>query len=199
MKQNKLLDGKGQIITISFNDELPSNFLEINCTSRSTTEWKELSPFMNRPIKTIEGLTAQNMENLWQFSKVYDTFLNEDGTIKPEYYTWRANGFSKKFAYRYPMGKGIKPAFILWGDKRLTYIEARREVYFPKYSENVIYTEIYNKLKTLYLQGTNIAIRDFDVYKFNPEKTSIDEIINNPYKKAGHGFVLYKMLIEETY
>lgn len=197
MKQNKLLGGPGRVITIGFKDTLPSDFIEINCTSRSTTKWRELSPFMNRPIKTPDGLIAQNLENLWQFSKVYSHYLDEDGVIKPQFYQWRAKGFADTFAHRYPMGKGIKPEFMLWGDQRLSYVQARREVYFPKYKETVKDTKIFQELNTLHQEGANLAIRDFDVYRFDPEKISIDEIIDNPYKKAGHGFALYHMLIDQ--
>ena len=182
------------VITISYKEELPKGFIEINCTSRGNDKWRELSPFMNRQVSNKEGIIAQNMENLWQFSKVYKSHINHDGSIKDEYFRWRLKGFNSKFAQRYPMGKGIKPEFLLWGEERLSYVEAREKVYFPKYEESIRDTDIFNDLVDLYRSKLDIAIRDFDVYRFDPTMLTIEDIVKNPYKKAGHGFVIYKML-----
>jgi hypothetical protein len=182
------------VITINYKDELPKGFIEINCTSRGNDRWKELSPFMNRSVTNPEGIVSHNMENLWQFSKVYKSHLDENGSIKMDYFRWRLKGFNSKFAQRYPMGKGAKPEFLLWGDDRLSYIQARESVYFPKYAESIQGSEVFNDLVKIYRSGANLAIRDFDVYRFDPTKTTIEDIIKNPNKKAGHGFVLYKML-----
>lgn len=182
------------IITLNFRETLPKDFIEINCTSRGTDEWKLLSPFIKRPISTIDGLTAMNLENLWQFSKVYPSHVDNNGNILDSFYLWREKGFNDSFAHRYPMGKGAIPLFTLWGTERLGYIEARKKVYFQKYAEYIKNTSVYKKLNDLYLSGANIAIRDFDVYRFDLLGMTINEVINNPDKKAGHGFVLYKML-----
>ncbi len=184
-----------QVITISYRDICPKGYIEVNCTSRSTTKWKGLSPFVNRPISVYGDLVAQNMENLWQFSKVYNPYLDEFDNIRSEFYVWQRNGFSSKFAYRYPMGKGVKPEFLLWNNgQRLNYVEARIKVYFPKYKESVISTSIYTDLLVLYQSGANIAIRDFDVYRFDLMGMSFDEVKQNEARKCGHGFVLYEML-----
>lgn len=185
------------IITISYKDELPAGFVEVNCTSRGTDEWKNLSPFMSRPITTVDGLVASNLENMWQFSKVYPQHVDEHDNIRDEFYEWRANGFKDTYAHRYPMGKGAKPLFLLWGDERLDYVAARKKVYFPKYEESVKDTEIFKKLQDLYNSGVNIAIRDFDVYRIDQSQLSINDILNNTDRKAGHGFVLYKMLTDK--
>ena len=95
-----------QVLTLSYRDKLPEGYIEIDCTSRGK-KWRQLSPFINRSIATIDGLVAQNMENLWQFSKVYKDFLDVDSNILPTYYDWRLTGFADRYANRYPMGKGV--------------------------------------------------------------------------------------------
>lgn len=185
-----------QVITISYRDVCPKGYLEVNCTSRSNTEWKRLSPFVNRPVSAYGGLVAKNMENLWQFSKVYKVHLGENNNIKPDFYKWRTDGFNSSFAYRYPMGKGAKPEFLLWENgQRLNYVDARLQIYFPKYAESVRNTLIFSELYKLYQSGTPIAIRDFDVYRFDLLGMTFNEVKNNATRKCGHGFVLYEMLI----
>lgn len=180
------------LITLSFNDKLPIGFKEINVTSRGKDKFKNLSPFVTRPF-IYENITVQNIENFWQFSKVYKEHI-KNNEITSEYYTWRNNGWSDKFAHRYPMGKGKVPEFSLYKENRLDYIEARKQIYFPYYSNSVINSLEFIELKQLYLDGINLAIRDFDCFKLKDK--SIEEVINDPSKKVGHGFVIYKMLKE---
>lgn len=182
-----------QVITISFRDQLPSGYKEINCTSRGN-EWAELSPFITRNIKAFDGMNSKNLENLWQFSKVYKLHLT-DGELNESYWKWRNAGLDSTFAYRYPMGKGAIPEFSWWGE-RMDYVTARKKIYFPKYKESIINTQIFDKLKTLYVNGDLLAIRDFDVYRFDLLGMSFSDVLENKKKKAGHGFVLYKMLTE---
>lgn len=184
-----------QLITISYQDKLPLGYIEVNCTSRSEDKWKNLSPFKKYKIKVYGDLYAQNVENLWQFSKVYSEFLDDKNNIKPEFYHWQQTGFNSSFAHRYPMGKGRKPEFLLWENGlRLDYVEARNQVYFPKYKEFAYSTETFNELKALYKSGQNIAIRDFDVYRFDLLNMSFEDVKNCSTRKCGHGFVLYEML-----
>lgn len=182
-----------QVITVSYKDVIPNGYMEINCTSWGKDKWSALSPFVNRQISAYDGLISQNMENLWQYSKVYEQHVFMDN-ILPEWFEWRNQGFAKTKADRYPMGKGKKPLFTYWNGNRLSYIEARKQVYFPKYEESVIDTDVFKDLLNLYMKGELLAIRDFDVYRFDLLGMTIEEVINNSNKKAGHGFVLYKML-----
>ncbi|GAH64165.1 unnamed protein product [marine sediment metagenome] len=80
--------------------------LEVNTTS-NTGKYRELSPFM------LPAPPAKNLENLWQFSKVYLEHLVDD-VIQPVWFQWRDNGWVDKRAHRYPMGKGRKPEFSYW-------------------------------------------------------------------------------------
>jgi len=185
-----------QVITISFKDSLPSGYKEINCTSRGFDKFKMLSPFINRNVSCYGDLVSKNMENAWQFSKVYPQH-NLSGVPTQEWYEWRNRGFEDGFAHRYPMGKGSIPLYSFWDNKKLGYIEARRQIYFPLYENSVKNTDIFAELQTEYNKGTLLAIRDFDVYRIDISKISLKDVVDNPMKKAGHGFVLYKMLTGE--
>lgn len=94
------------------------------------------------PAEICKGIVSKNVENFWQFSKVYDQHLNSDGSIKlEEYLNWAKPGWNDSFAHRYPVGKGVKPKFSVKlklndqnrviVDKQLSYIEARKELYIP--------------------------------------------------------------------
>ena len=77
--------------------------LVVNCTSRSKEDWsKELSPFFLGPCKVELG-EAKNMENAWQYSKVYFEHLDEQGNPNKEYYEWAKEGFANPKAVRFPM------------------------------------------------------------------------------------------------
>eukprot|EP00455_Lapot_gusevi_P004593 TRINITY_DN11892_c0_g3_i3.p2 TRINITY_DN11892_c0_g3~~TRINITY_DN11892_c0_g3_i3.p2 ORF type:complete len:114 (-),score=12.54 TRINITY_DN11892_c0_g3_i3:137-478(-) len=49
----------------------------VNTTSSSKTWSKGLSPFFVGPIPLYDEFVAQNMENAWQYSKVYSCHVDE--------------------------------------------------------------------------------------------------------------------------
>ena len=185
-----------RIITIAYNEICPIGYLEVNCTSRSTTIYRALSPFMPFNLQLYDGLTAKNVENAWQFSKVYQQH-DDNGIPNKAWYDWRDKGFNDNHAHRYPMGKN-KPLYTFYDNRKLSYVEARKKVYFPLYIQSMINNPVFLELKSLFDDGVSkIAIRDFDVYRLN--KTTLADAVDNPYKKAGHGFVLYHMLTGVPY
>lgn len=173
---------------------------KINTTSRSTDWGKGLSPFILGPVNTYGGMVANNVENAWQFSKVYSEHLHPDGTINfAEYIRWRNNGWRNRYAHRYPMGKGQKPAFALWkkpnGDyEQLDYIESRKKIYAPIYAQGVLKSTAWKKLKDLYESGDDFVLIDFDGYDYVAEGKTLIEVINDPTRKMGHAFVLAMLL-----
>lgn len=132
----------------------------------------------------------QIMENVWQFSKVYENVpdvckAQNDGTIiwkypaeihisnneiTPEYFNWREKGMNNKYYIRYPVGRehrhkckfAIKENNIEEKQIRLNYIEARKELYFPLYTELVEKQKKYKELKTLLKCGENLLIIEID-------------------------------------
>lgn len=171
----------------------PQNGLVINTTSRSTNWSRGLSPFVLGPVDLYASYRAKNVENGWQFSKVYSNYIDENDNIKPEYFIWANNGWNDSVARRYPMGKGIKPEYSLWNGKKLDYISARKNIYIPLYKKSVENTDAFKKLKE-YANKQEIWLWDFDGYDHENYNMTFDDVINSKTRKMGHAFVLAMLL-----
>lgn len=167
----------------------------ISTVSNSGGKWQQLSPFILGPIVAYNGLIAQNLENLWQYSKCYSEHLS-NGEVTEEWFSWRDEGWGKKRAQRYPMGKGRKPEYSYWDGEHLDYIKARKMIYAPKYAEYVIKTDAFSLLKNLYETHTDITLLDYDAYDHHAMGMSLKDVINNPNRIMGHAFVL-AMILED--
>jgi len=179
----------------SFQDEIPPGATVINTTSRSDNWSKGLSPFFVGPVKVSGGFTAKNIENAYQYSKVYAEFTDEKGNPTKEYFCWAKAGWDNSWAHRYPMGKGKVPLYSYWNRRRLSYIEARKQIYIPLYASAVVKTAAYAKLKEIYELSTNdIYLKDFDGYLNKKLNMSYDDVINCETRKMGHAFVLAMLL-----
>lgn len=143
------------------------------------------------PVDLWGSNRALNVENAWQYSKVYAQHW--DGA-KPtaDWLHWAQAGWADPRGIRYPMGKGIKPVCSYWDGECLDYIEARKRIYLPLYARAVSKTEAYQRLKTLYQERGEVTILDFDVRCRNGR--SYREILNDPEYPSGHGYVLGMML-----
>lgn len=170
-------------------------FHAINTTSRSNNWSKGLSPFFLGPV-TLTGANnrvAKNVENAWQFTKVYPEHLEND-LPSQKYFNWARAGFQDQKAHRYPMGRGKRPAYSWWNGKKLGYIEARKEIYIPLYSQSVIQTKAFQKLKEKYEEEENVWLWDFDGYNHRELHMSWEDVMDCEHKKMGHVFVLAMML-----
>ena len=134
-----------------------SGFKSILCLTKSTA-YGSLSPYA---IKDEHG---RNMENVWQFSKVYARvpkstqrysrfdhriiwdhpaeFHIKDGTLTDEYWIWREKGMNCKDAVRYPVGyKHRHKCLYALSDnnleEKLDYVKSRKEIYLPLYKKCV--------------------------------------------------------------
>lgn len=175
----------------------------INTTSSSKDWGSAFSPFFLGPVETYDGMKAENVENAWQYSKVYRQHVNKFGTTNGHWMDWRNEGWANPRAQRYPMGKVLKPLFTYWDGNKYGYIEARKKVYAPLYAQAVVNTLPYRKLKNYYTQGKEIVLIDYDGYDYLEEGLTLIEVINNPNRKMGHAFVLAMLLhypdIEKRY
>lgn len=171
----------------------------VNTTSRSN-EWRGLSPFFLGPVNLYGGNMARNVENGWQFAKVYKKHLDDEGNPSKEYFKWAKNGWGDDWAHRYPMGKGAIPEYSFWDGEKLSYIEARKKIYIPLYSAAVKESEAFKRLKETAKQadkdGRDIVLKDFDGYNHKKLGLTYDQVINLETRKMGHGFVL-AMLLED--
>ncbi len=162
--------------------------------SRSTTWSKGLSPFFLGPIPCYAGLVAANLENAWQYGKVYLQHVGLDGSPTDQYFTWRDYGWAKKTADRYPAGRGAKPEYTWWDGEKLTYVQARRKVYIPLYARAVAKTPAFEMLRTIYDAKGTVTLWDFDGYDHRRLGRTYNEVVNDPNRKCGHAFVLAMML-----
>lgn len=178
------------IYVIGPRDKAPEGALVIDTTSRSKSIF---SPFYN---PTDYPIQAKNMENAWQYSKVYEGHdLNGEPSI--EWHRWRAKGLESKWADRYPMGKGKVPLYSWFDGKKLTYVEARKKLYVPLYKNSIATDrhedQILHIANLLNEKYRDVALWDFDGYLTTD---SFETIVNNPKKKMGHAFVLREVIQE---
>jgi hypothetical protein len=172
----------------------PRNPQAINTTSRSSTWSKGLSPFFLGPVKLYGNYVAQKVENAWQFTKLYREHADINNEPTDKYWEWAKAGWNSQWAERYPMGRGKKPLCSLWDGKRYTYIEARKNIYIPLYSQAVRETEAYKTLSQIYNSEKKIILWDFDGYNHRELGMSYEDVVNCETRKCGHAFVLAMML-----
>ena len=182
------------INVIGPNHKVADDALIINTTSRSTNWSKGLSPFFLGPIDLYGNYKSINMENGWQFSKVYEYYLEEDDSVGERYFKWAQDGWNDIKAHRYPMGKDVKPLYSYWGGKKLSYVEARKEIYIPLYAKAVKQTYAFKQLQKMNDEGKDFYLWDFDGYDHKACGLTYDQVINDPNRKMGHGFVIAMLL-----
>lgn len=189
------------------------NWLVYNVTSTSKEKWcQEFSPFFLGPIELYPNATdgtmyvAKNMENAWQFCKVYEQFTDKDCNSPSEaYWKWAKTGWNDSKPHRFPLGrKAVKPLYSLWNGKKLNYIEARKTIYAPLYAKYVEQTAAYKKLYDIYIkyccgdkndkQTRPMALVDFDGWDHLGQGYRLEQVINMGKPKMGHAFVLAGLL-----
>lgn len=163
----------------------------------------------------MKNENGQLMENIWQFSKIYekiekssqvmnrynnkiiwewpsDTHLI-DNKITDNYYKWRESGFNAKDPIRYPVGfngrkncKGVLMEDFKDFSEALGYVESRKKVYGPVYTEMLIKTKRFQNLKKRLENGENLMICEVDVafgdsLEYYKEKYNVKDnfIVNN--------------------
>jgi hypothetical protein len=172
-------------------EKAPEGAVVVNTTSRSNDFGQAFSPFRNQGTIYLGELKAHNVENLWQFTKVYKEHVDDFD----RWCQWRDGGLSDTFAHRYPMGKGRKAEFSRLDGKELNYVEARKAIYIPAYWQKLqafCQREV-NSLVDM-LSVTDVALWDFDGYLTDD---GIEAIMNNPDKKMGHAFIIKKFVYKQ--
>lgn len=176
-------------------DKIKDGYTLVDTTSKGHEVWTTmLSPFFLGPVSLYGDKVAKRMENAWQFAKVYEDMLDEEGNPSDAYWKWAEAGWADSRPQRYPKGKGAKPAYALWDGEHLGYIDARKTIYFELYKEAVGRTPSFSILKKLAESGP-IALFDFDGYDHDQRNMSLAQVINNPARPMGHAFVLKAMLL----
>ena len=188
----------------------PPGYVLVNTTSRSTSEvWRGLSPFLLGPVEvqTPRGaFMAANVENAWQYSKVYRVgptgapFVDTAGAPTDAYYAWARAGWANPRPVRFPIGRGARPLYSLGPNgERLSYIEARRVLYAPWYAGAVERSAAFAALRALYETGACIGLVDFDGWDHVGQNYSLLAVLNAAKPKMGHAFVLAGLLTGERF
>jgi hypothetical protein len=143
----------------------------------------------------------KNLENCWQFSKVWTGEEDED-TEKPtkEFWTRRKEGWEDVKAHRWVKkgndsnGNRNIPLYSYWKGQKLSYMQARGAIYCPLYAELVQKTDAYKKLKKLVDEGCNVQILGFDGYDFDGEGMTLADCYRDTSRPFGHEHVLCGLL-----
>ncbi len=172
------------------------NFL-IDVTSQSTTWTKVFSPFFLGPCKLYGPYGAFNVENAWQYAKVYKDQVDENGDPTDAYWDFAYRGWGKKRAERYPKGKGAVPEYSLWDGEKLGYVDAKRRIYVPLYEKAVYDSGYFESLvefvRELEQEGYQVGFFDFDGFDNHAQNMSFDDVLNSN-RRLGHAMVLANMI-----
>lgn len=158
-------------------------FEQIIVIMKSHSKYYSLSPYYLKNDKN------QIMENVWQFSKVYEVVpksiqhysrydktviweYNEERHIKnevvlPAYWKWREKGMNNEHAVRYPVGfknKSLCKFCIPKDDHslKLDYVQSRAQIYIPTYCALVKECKQFKELKQKLKKGINLLIIEPD-------------------------------------
>jgi hypothetical protein len=156
-----------------------------------------LSPMKLGPVNHKQpGLPpAQNIENLFQGSKVYPQEMEGDEP-SPLFYENRLKFYEDEEPHRHKFPGNI-PSFFLWvsptGEElRLTYIESR-QVYCQFYEKLASEKEDFRKLVQMKEEGMNLMICGYDARPLQVE--DVEKEYLDPNQPFGHEKVLFCMLI----
>lgn len=86
------------------------------------------------------------------------------------------------------------PTFVMWNGRRLSYLEGRREVYGRLYTDLIVKTGAFQRLKAMYDRGDDIALFDFDGTDHVGLGRSYEDLLNDPGRPFGHGLLLCMLL-----
>lgn len=191
-----------RLYVLSYRDRIPaSDPLIIETTSRATGWSRGLSPFVLPGGSTWTGDFAKNVENLWQYSKVYSQHADFEGNPTDAWLKWAKAGWASNKADRYPMGKNAKPLYSYWNGHKLGYLDAKRHLYVPMYARSVTQSQAYQRLKQEYKTcvdtDRDLVLLDFDAYNHHNLDYTYDDVLNSADNKFGHAFVL-AMLLEDA-
>lgn len=184
------------IYAVSFKHKIPDDVLSMDVTSRSKTWGRHFSPFNLGPVDLYDGYVAKNIENGYQFAKLYPEFITVDGEPSQHYWEWAKAGWNNPKPIKYPLGAwNDKPLCHWWKGRKLNKLQAQNEIFIPLYKQAVIKTPAFAKLKDFYKNsGKDIYLIDFEGYDHRFLEKSWDDVINDINRPVGQAFVLCMIL-----
>jgi len=183
------------IYAVSFHHKIPEGSLFLDCTSKSSNWGRYLSPFNLGPIPLYDGYVAKNLENAYQFSKVYPQHSTEDGCPSQSYWKWAQEGWNNYKPIKYPMGVWNKHLYHWWNNKKLSSLEAQNQIFLPCYKQAVVKTQAFAKLKSFYLNGQkDIYLIDYEGFNHRFLEKTWDDVVSDPNIPVGQAFALCMIL-----
>jgi hypothetical protein len=183
------------IYPVSFKHVIPEDAIWFDVTSRSDTWAKAFSPFNLGPVELYDGYVATNIENAFQFSRVYSDHCNVDSLPSKSYWEWAKAGWANPKPIKYPLGPWSKHLYHWWDGKKLGQLEAQNQIFLPLFKTAVLKTPAYARLKELYeTTDKDIYLKDFEGYNHRLLDQSWDQVINNIDRPVGQGFALCMLL-----
>lgn len=160
---------------------------------------KDLSPFFIGPVVGTDGVKANVFEIFWQCGKVYPCH-DDHGKPNEDFFKWREQFYNSETCTKNLMRHSCNSlgytnkdcCYFAYYDKGkkeyipLSWVGARKKVYFPEYAKLVYKTPSFQYLKGLVDSGKKLALVDFDGYNYNEEcgmKKKYEQYINK-CKKA---------------
>lgn len=182
---------------LSFKHELPPDAIVIDVTSNSPSFGRWLSPFNVGPCELYDGYMAYNIENAYQFARVFPGFANDDGSPTEQYWEWAIKGWQTQRPIKYPFGAWTQPMYHWWHGKKLNRLEAQNQIFVPLYKDAVVKTHAYKRLKAIYEHNPDkeIVLLDYEGYRHRFFELDWEGVLNHPDFPIGQGFVL-SMLLE---
>ncbi len=186
---------KPTLYNLSFKHEVPENSVVINVTSYSDSFGRMLSPFNVGPVSLYNGYWAHNIENAYQFAKIYGEYADENGEPTNAYWRWAQAGWENKKPIKYPLGAWNVCLHHWWKGRKLNRLEAQNEIFLPLYREAVVKTKEFKHLKELYeTTDKNIVLLDFEGYDYNFLEIPLKDVFTHPDFPVGQGFALLGLL-----
>jgi hypothetical protein len=183
------------IYAVSFKHTIPEGVLSMDVTSRSNTWGRHFSPFNLGPVDLYDGYVAKNIENAFQFSRVYPEYSTVDGLPSIHYWEWAKIGWAESKPIKYPMGVWNKHLYHWWDGKKLGMLEAQNQIFLPLYKKAVVKTPAFEKLKLFYENAKqDIYLIDFEGYNHRYLEKTWDQVINDPDRPVGQAFALCMIL-----
>lgn len=141
----------------------------------------------------IDGRDTLNPTQAW-WNYARAGWNNERFNVNhPEFKNYK--GILRHPVSRLPKAKEkCSPSFVWWNGRRISYLEGRKEVYGALYTDLIVKTEAFQRLKDMYDRGENIALFDFDGTDHVGLGRSYENLLNDPGRPFGHGLLLCMLL-----
>ena len=183
------------IYAVSFKHQIPEDAFSMDVTSRSNTWGKHFSPFNLGPVKLYDRYWSYNIQNAFQFSRVYPEYSTVDELPAKHYWEWAEKGWTNPKPIKYPMGAWSKHLYHWWDGKKLTNLEAQNQIFLPLYKAAVTKSSAYQRLKEMYdTSEKDIYLVDFEGYDHRFLEKSWEDVVNNPDMPVGQAFALCMLL-----